>query len=74
MAKKELTVKCPCCKKNFSYYASEFRPFCTERCKMIDLGLWVTESYTVASNQPLSESDIETVIREQEKIEYGEDQ
>ncbi|EQC52382.1 hypothetical protein M901_0393 [Bacteriovorax sp. DB6_IX] len=40
---------------------------------MIDLGLWVTESYTVASNQPLSESDIETVIKEQENKAYGED-
>jgi len=73
MAKKEINVKCPSCKNTFSYYASEFRPFCTERCKMIDLGLWVTESYTVASNQPLSESDIETVLREQEKEFYGED-
>jgi len=45
---KEIEVKCPSCKKNFKYYTSEFRPFCTERCKMIDLGHWFDESFTVA--------------------------
>ncbi len=29
--------------------ASRFRPFCSERCKMIDLGAWATEKYKVAS-------------------------
>lgn len=37
---KKLKVKCPKCKKKFAYYSSEFRPFCTERCKMVDLGQW----------------------------------
>ncbi|OIQ19780.1 MAG: hypothetical protein BM556_04670 [Bacteriovorax sp. MedPE-SWde] len=73
MAKKKLIVKCAKCKKEFNYYDSEFRPFCCEKCKMIDLGLWVTGSYTVASNQPLSESDVEVILREQEKRDYGED-
>ncbi|MDO9182002.1 MAG: DNA gyrase inhibitor YacG [Bacteriovorax sp.] len=42
---KLLKVKCPQCDIIFSYYESEFRPFCTERCKMIDLGHWFKESY-----------------------------
>ncbi|OUR98589.1 hypothetical protein A9Q84_04020 [Halobacteriovorax marinus] len=46
-SKKVLKVKCPNCKKTFNYYSSEFRPFCTERCKMIDMGQWLDESYTV---------------------------
>jgi endogenous inhibitor of DNA gyrase (YacG/DUF329 family) len=45
---KKLEVNCPHCKKEFNYYKSEFRPFCTEKCKMIDLGHWFDESYTVA--------------------------
>ena len=45
---KELNVKCPHCKKDFNYYSSEFRPFCKEKCKMIDLGHWFDESYNVA--------------------------
>jgi len=32
---------------------SRFRPFCSERCRLIDLGAWVTESYRV----PTAETD-----------------
>ncbi len=45
---KELKVKCPHCESEFNYYSSEFRPFCQEKCKMVDLGHWFDESYTVA--------------------------
>lgn len=45
---KELVVKCPHCKKSFRYHSSEFRPFCSEKCKMIDMGHWFDESYVVA--------------------------
>ncbi len=44
---KVLEIKCPHCQKKFNYYSSKFRPFCTERCKMIDMGHWWNESYTV---------------------------
>ncbi len=47
MVKQQLEVNCPNCKKKFNYYDSEHRPFCTERCKMIDMGHWWNESYTV---------------------------
>lgn len=45
--KKEIEVKCPKCEKKFSYYTSAFRPFCSERCKMIDLGHWLSEEYAI---------------------------
>jgi uncharacterized protein len=35
--------------------ANPFRPFCSERCKMIDLGAWATESYRVPVEE---ESDL----------------
>ena len=44
---KKLVVKCPQCETEFNYYDSEFRPFCNERCKQIDLGHWFQETYTV---------------------------
>lgn len=47
---KILRVKCPQCETIFSYYESEFRPFCSERCKLIDLGHWFEETYRVPSN------------------------
>lgn len=59
---KLLKIKCANCKAEFNYYDSKFRPFCSERCKMIDLGHWLTESYTVPSQQPLSDSDLAQVM------------
>ena len=48
MSEKKIFVNCPTCKKKFSYYSSEFRPFCCERCKLIDMGHWYEESYSIA--------------------------
>jgi uncharacterized protein len=41
-------VRCPQCGGD-SVWSTEnkFRPFCSERCKMIDLGAWASESYRV---------------------------
>lgn len=47
MNKEKIIVKCPVCTESFEYYSSKFRPFCSRRCKDIDLGAWLTESYTV---------------------------
>jgi endogenous inhibitor of DNA gyrase (YacG/DUF329 family) len=47
---KPLSVSCPVCLKIFNYYDSEFRPFCCERCRFIDLGQWLNETYKVPVN------------------------
>ena len=46
------TVSCPRCGAP-SIYAPEnkWRPFCSERCKMIDLGAWAAESYRVPAGE-----------------------
>lgn len=59
---KKLEVVCPHCKKKFNYYSSEFRPFCTERCRLIDLGQWLSESYTVPVEK-MNQDEIETIER-----------
>jgi uncharacterized protein len=38
---------CPICKKAVSL-DDEFMPFCSERCKLIDLGNWATEKYVIS--------------------------
>ena len=48
---KKLLVKCTSCKKSFNYYDSEFRPFCSEKCKNVDLNMWFDEEYTVPSQE-----------------------
>lgn len=41
-------VKCPTCGRPVAWIETEkFRPFCGERCKLIDLGEWATGSYAV---------------------------
>ncbi len=70
---KLLEVACPQCKKKFNYYSSEFRPFCSERCRLIDLGQWLTESYTVPVEK-LTEEESQTLEQLiDEKIKNQED-
>ncbi len=46
------TVNCPRCGAPVEWTpASRFRPFCSERCKMIDLGAWAAEKYKVAGEE-----------------------
>ncbi|HKX53230.1 MAG TPA: DNA gyrase inhibitor YacG [Nitrosospira sp.] len=45
---KRPVVNCPQCGKSIVWDDSNpFRPFCSERCKLIDLGQWATESYRI---------------------------
>ncbi len=41
-------VNCPVCQKIVEWNKdSEYRPFCSERCKMIDLGDWISENHRI---------------------------
>jgi len=41
-------VACPTCAKKVEWTpANKFRPFCSERCKQIDLGAWAEEKYAI---------------------------
>ena len=50
-------VKCPTCQKNVEWAkASTFRPFCSQRCQLIDLGEWASEKHTIqGESAPSSE-------------------
>ena len=39
-------MKCPICKKDAT---GDFLPFCSERCKLIDLGNWASEKYVIST-------------------------
>jgi endogenous inhibitor of DNA gyrase (YacG/DUF329 family) len=50
-------VACPQCGKGTPWSVDNpFRPFCSERCKLIDLGQWASESYRIPQAQQESES------------------
>jgi endogenous inhibitor of DNA gyrase (YacG/DUF329 family) len=42
-------VKCPACGKAVVWQeSSRFRPFCSERCRTMDLGAWAAERHRIA--------------------------
>ena len=57
MPGKVTKVRCPQCGAE-SLWSPEnkFRPFCSERCKKIDLGAWASESFRVPTEAPPEDS------------------
>jgi uncharacterized protein len=52
------TVKCPACRQDAVYGpTNRWRPFCSERCRRMDLGAWASESYRVPSQTPADSGD-----------------
>jgi len=42
-----MNAPCPICKKVVSWEGNAFRPFCSERCQLVDLSSWLGERYRV---------------------------
>jgi len=40
-------MRCPICKKEFDLSESPAKPFCSDRCRSIDLRRWLDESYSL---------------------------
>ncbi len=51
-----MKTKCPTCKKKTEWENNPYRPFCSERCKLIDLGKWAAEEYKIEGEQNLNQS------------------
>lgn len=50
MSDKGKRVACPACGKPAQFSsANPSRPFCCERCRLLDLGAWANESYRIAA-------------------------
>ena len=50
-------MKCPICGKPVEWKDNPFRPFCSERCKLVDLGRWVSDEYSVPGSPLPQEPD-----------------
>lgn len=58
-------MKCPVCKKSAEWEGNPFRPFCSDRCQLIDLGNWVTGKYAVPVEEtPGAERPVDAVSEE----------
>lgn len=52
---KKRTLRCPVCRKEVALGAPEM-PFCSERCRLIDLGRWADEEYRIPAG-PAAEGE-----------------
>ncbi len=58
MLKKRL-VACPQCGVDAEFSPQNpYRPFCSERCQLIDLGDWANENHRISDTTPLDLEDI----------------
>ena len=50
-------VKCPTCHREIDWSQAPFRPFCSERCRLIDLGAWLTEKHAIPGEAAPDEAE-----------------
>jgi len=60
-------MRCPICKTAIKWEDNPFRPFCSERCKLIDLDNWLEGRYRVSFH-----ADVEEENGNREDNEHGE--
>jgi endogenous inhibitor of DNA gyrase (YacG/DUF329 family) len=58
-SKRSIKLRCPICKKAVKSAGADF-PFCSERCRLLDLGKWASGGYVISS--PVT--DAEEAIRQ----------
>jgi endogenous inhibitor of DNA gyrase (YacG/DUF329 family) len=44
-------IKCPTCRTEVQWENNPHRPFCSERCQLIDLGAWTEERYRIPGQE-----------------------
>lgn len=61
-------IKCPQCRKTTTWKDNPDRPFCSNRCRLIDLGQWSDESYRIKgpSQQPEPEDNVVSICNEKQ--------
>jgi uncharacterized protein len=56
MIRDMLVRPCPICRKPVPWETAPWRPFCSKRCKMLDLGAWSAGDYTLPES--ISEEEV----------------
>ena len=52
-----MQVKCPTCQRSIEWEHAPYRPFCSERCRLIDLGGWLSERNAIPGETATLESE-----------------
>ena len=62
---------CPVCRTPTSWEGNAFKPFCSERCKLLDLGGWAAERFRIPTAQGPEEAGGDPVVTGEEEDEEG---
>ena len=66
-------MKCPTCGKPVEWKDNPSRPFCSDRCRLVDLGKWVKGEYRVPGEPiPSDQSDMPSPDQEPDKDDTNE--
>jgi uncharacterized protein len=52
-----MQIICPICRKKTTWEENPWRPFCSERCQLVDLGKWASEEYKIDGEQREEEKE-----------------
>ena len=55
----ECMVRCPTCRTEVAWEGNAHRPFCSERCRLIDLGAWAEGRYRIPGRKIATEEERE---------------
>lgn len=61
-----MQIACPVCKNKTTWEENPWKPFCSERCKLLDLGKWISEEYKIEGKE-VTGSNQNTEIEEKKK-------
>jgi endogenous inhibitor of DNA gyrase (YacG/DUF329 family) len=46
-----MKITCPICRNSTTWEENPYRPFCSERCKLMDMGKWASEEYRIKGKE-----------------------
>ncbi len=64
-----MIVKCPKCGKEVETTGNRYRPFCSERCKLLDLSNWLSGSYGIPEENSTAEDGDESLMQKDTDVE-----
>jgi len=63
-----LEVACPQCARKVVWSTENaYRPFCSKRCQLIDLGAWADESHRIVGESAMDEADLDTLLQQADR-------
>ncbi|MEA2625343.1 MAG: uncharacterized protein QOD06_1388 [Candidatus Binatota bacterium] len=62
-----LRVRCPTCRRESEWQDNPYRPFCSERCRLLDLGNWAAERYRIAVEVDTDDPDDPVAVESEEE-------